>query len=308
MTLGIRKERNYRKVNLPSRNEYYDFVKFITSNETVSPNERTRYSNAIKKYNSVDDFLNNGTSIFSRLIVFVSLKYNQKVSDSLMGMNIKNTERVASYFNLHNQRFFSICNERLKGSSGGWHNAFFYNLLVKTFMFLGESNVDNIGYDDLKTLYCDAFLSSHVHARPFINFFATIVGEYNGKALPYVFSSYFKNRDEYELYGTNNIELQAILNKYLKEEYTSKGVPVVHPLKGLKTFATWLYENRPEITNVNSIKREDWIKFQEYVFETYDKNSTRRHKLHTILKFLKWLQHKNYVANIVGFSVASHLK
>ncbi|MBP2636811.1 MAG: hypothetical protein H6Q72_2718 [Firmicutes bacterium] len=290
-------------MNFPNREEYFDFIKFTTDKDYVNHTNITVYNKALKSFDSVEDLINSqadGVNIYSSLIVFLSLKYKLKVSDRMVSsISIRRSpEKVIRYFS-DNSRFLALCKEKLE--QGGWQNSFFYPLLLRAFLFLGKSNIDDIGYKDLKKLYCEPFLGCHVHTQPFIGFLASLLGEYTGRALPYDFRVYIKEKDEYELYGTHHIEIQEILNKYLKEEYTSKGIPTTHPLKGLKTFATWLYEKRPEITNISSLKREDWLKFQEFVFEAYEKNSTRGHKLHTILKLLKWLQHKNYLANVVGF-------
>lgn len=296
--------------SFPSIEEYVAYSKAISSKLEVNGNfERTKaqYRKLVRQFSSIEEFFSQkpeDISKYCNIIVFLSLKYRIKITDELLNIQLRYTEAVIHYFNPDRERFFQICNDRIIQTR--W-KAHFYPLIVRMLMFLGKSDIDDVKYEDLGTLNCEAFLKCHLFAKPFIDIAAVFYGVYTGKAQPRPYMTTFwsnKSRDDLSIYGTGHPELLKVLKTYLMEEYSNKGVPKRNPLKNLKTLMSWLYKNHYEIISFKALTYNEWLEYKDFIHvsDSIVKPSSKRNKLVSSLRFMKWLYPNGYLTNqIVGF-------
>lgn len=292
-------------MNLPALEEYLEFHKATTYKSLAQDFSymKVHYQKFLKQFSTIEEVFDQNLETvkqYSNFIIYFALKYEIVVPQEFLTIHLVNAESIIIFFNPGKEEFFEKCNKSLKHSRWSLR---FYPLLVRAMMFLGKSDIDKITYQDMESLFCEDFLKVGTYSKGFITYLEHIHGLYTGKPSPKPYRTKLKNgKDDISEYGSGHEELLHALKTYLDEEYIQVEIQIANPLKNLKTFMEWLYINHYNVTSFKMVNRNYWQDYKKYIQLEYKKPSTRRNKLISCVKFLKWLYQNNHTENAIVYA------
>lgn len=289
-------------MSLPTWEEYLAYHKAVMykTSGTIFRNQKKLHKDFVSQFSSIDVVFNQEFSAvkrFGNIIIYLALKNKIAIPKEYLLIHVLNADKIIKFFNPGKEHFFKLCEEHSKQV----HRL--YSSFLRAMLFWGKNDIDEIIYEDIDALNCEAFIKSGYYAKSFIDFLQFIFGRYTGNPLPKPYKAVHTGRkDDLSEYGTGHPELLEVFKQFLDEEYIQLDIPTKNPKKQLKTFMVWLYENHYEIDSFKTLNRSHYLEYKQFLENQYVKPSVRRNKLVSCVKFFKWVYANNYTENFIVYA------
>ncbi|MFT8348309.1 hypothetical protein [Clostridium saccharoperbutylacetonicum] len=286
-----------KQINIDEFLTFYTEVSHASNSYKLGKN---LYKKFRMKYDSIEkyqDDIKEGTRL-DPVYLYTSIRLELKCDISVFNCKISNAYHIAKFFNMIDEDFIRVCNEKYeKWKTNRYRINEICSLLIKMCIVTQKSNIREFSLNDIRDFekeLVQRYKNIDYHYRTRISLIERIV---TGRIKPYNVRRFIRD-NEYK-YGTEEIGFINVIERYYsyldQKPYKDKKTRQQYK-SATKRFFKWLKEEFPDINELNNIKRIHWEKYKKTLINMQTLASdTREGYINSVSIFFEWCYTKGFI-------------
>ena len=293
------------KINHVNIDEFLTFYTEVSNASGSYKLGKNLYKKFTMKYDSIEkstldinrDDIKERTHL-NPVYIYTCLRLKIKCDISVIKYKISNAYNIAQFFNMIDEDFVNVCNEKYKKwRKGGLLINEICSLLIKMCIIIQKANIREFSLNDIRDFEKELILrykNIGYYYRTRISLIERIV---SGRVMPYNVRKFI--RDNKYKYGTDERGFIDVIERYYsyldKKPYKDKKTRQQYK-SATKRFFNWLKEESPNINELNNIKRIHWEKYKNSLINMQELAAdTREGYINSVSIFFEWCYIKGFI-------------